>query len=149
MSSVTIRLTDIDVATTMSSLEHGQALELERRRLAAQAERSADEENALQLLNFLTELLLSMRDVTIESHSQAVAAQRAGAARYDAVLRCPPELEQTFAYVRQLGDRVDRLCIDGVLHCRPSTPAERDHRLRLCSVIEAELSAQDLVSAGD
>lgn len=149
MSSITIRIADIDVATTMSSIERSSVLAAERRRLKAAAHRTPDEDTALALLEFLKTLLSQMRDQHREAYEQAVVAQREGRTTFDALIHCPGSLTQTFGFLRQLGDRVDRLCMEGVLRCRPSTPAERDHRQRLCSVIEAELAAHQLVAAGE
>jgi hypothetical protein len=144
--SVTVRVTGIDVATTMSSTQHSAELTAERKRLQAADNLTPAEQNALELLTFINELLTSVRDLRIDSHTQAVAAQRAGEATYDAVIHCPANAGATFAYLRQLFERVDDLCTEGVLSVRPATDAERAQRRRICAVLEAELAPRELVS---
>lgn len=148
MASATIRVTEIDVATSMSSAQHSAELSKERKRLKAATSLSPAESTALVLLDFIHELLRPLRDLRLEAHTQALEAQRARRATYDAVIHCPPDAGATFAYLRQLFDRVDELCHEGVLQCRPATTAECDQRQRICAVLEAELSPRRLVAAG-
>ena len=147
--SVTIRVPDIDVAVSMRAAEQSAKLTAERRRLkagAADGTLVAAETNALVLLEFIEELLVGLRDVRLQSHTQALEALRAGQPTYDAIIHCPPNAGPTFAYLRQLFDRVDELCAAGVLRCPPTDPEARDARHRICAVIEAELASRELLA---